>query len=100
MCHEGVKDLITLYKPSRNLRSSDKCLLAKPFKSLKFGHKSFHYSAPVVWNFTYQGKFVQLLNFDGLSGQEDLGVAVGESGCKGKRGAEQDNGERRGVGGV
>ena len=45
-----LKDLITLYKPSRNLRSSDKCLLAKPFKSLKFGHKSFHYSAPVVWN--------------------------------------------------
>ena len=45
-----LKDLVTVYKPSRNLRSSDKCLLAKPFKSLKFGHKSFHYSAPVVWN--------------------------------------------------
>ena len=45
-----LKDLITLYKPLRNLRSSDKCLLAKPFKSLKFGHKSFHYSAPVVCN--------------------------------------------------
>ena len=45
-----LKELITVYKPTRSLRSSDKCLLAKPFKKLKFGHKSFHYSAPFVWN--------------------------------------------------
>ena len=46
-----LKDLITIYKPTRNLRSSaDKFLLAKPFKNLKFGHKSFHFSAPTVWN--------------------------------------------------
>ena len=45
-----LKDLITVYKPTRSLRSSNKYLLSKPFKNLKFGHKSFHFSAPYVWN--------------------------------------------------
>ena len=45
-----LKDLITPYKPSRSLKSSDKCRMARPFKKLKFGHKYFHYSAPFVWN--------------------------------------------------
>ena len=46
-----LKDLISVYKPSRSLRSADKFLLAKPFKKLKtFGQKSFHFSAPTVWN--------------------------------------------------
>ena len=45
-----LKDLISVYTPTRSLRSADKCLLVKPFKNLKFGHKSFHFSAPFVWN--------------------------------------------------
>ena len=47
-----LKDLICVYTPSRELRSSsDKFLLSKPFKKLDtFGKKSFHYAAPDVWN--------------------------------------------------
>ena len=46
-----LKDLITPYTPSRNLRSGSQYLLEKPFKKLKtFGKKSFHYAAPEVWN--------------------------------------------------
>ena len=46
-----LKDLISVYKPSRSLRSADKFLLVKPFKKLKtFGQRSFHFSAPTVWN--------------------------------------------------
>lgn len=45
-----LKELVTLYSPSRTLRSSDKFLLDKPLKKLTFGQKSFHYSAPDVWN--------------------------------------------------
>ena len=46
-----LKDLISIYNPPRALRSSDKFLLVKPFKKLKtFGQRSFHFSAPTVWN--------------------------------------------------
>ena len=46
-----LKDLISVYTPSRSLRSADKFLLVKPFKNLKtFGQRSFHFSAPTVWN--------------------------------------------------
>ena len=46
-----LKELITPYTPSRNLRSGSQYLLEKPFKKLKtFGKKSFHYAAPEVWN--------------------------------------------------
>ena len=44
-------DIIELYKPSRNLRSSDKHLL-KVFKTkfVTLGGKSFYHAAPIVWN--------------------------------------------------
>ena len=46
-----LKELISTYTPSRNLRSSNQYLLTKPFKKLNtFGKKSFHYAAPEVWN--------------------------------------------------
>ena len=46
-----LKEFISIYSPSRSLRSADKFLLEKPFKNLKtFGHRSFHFSAPQVWN--------------------------------------------------
>ena len=47
-----LKELITIYTPSRTLRSSaDKFLLVKPLKNLiTFGQKSFNYAAPDVWN--------------------------------------------------
>ena len=46
-----LKELISIYKPSRTLRSSDKLLLDTPYKKLTtFGQRSFAYSAPKVWN--------------------------------------------------
>ena len=46
-----LKDLISVYTPSRTLRSSDKFLLVKPtVKLATFGEKSFYFSAPDVWN--------------------------------------------------
>ena len=46
-----LKELITIYKPPRSLRSADQFLLNKPFKKLStFGQKCFHYAAPEVWN--------------------------------------------------
>ena len=46
-----IKDLISIYTPSRALRSSDSCLLNKPVMKLHtFGDKSFSYAAPEVWN--------------------------------------------------
>ena len=46
-----LKDLISIYTPSRTLRSSDKFLLFKPtVKLATFGEKSFYFSAPDVWN--------------------------------------------------
>ena len=43
-------DLLTLHKPSRNLRSSDLHLLTVPFVKTAFGRRSFSYAAPVIWN--------------------------------------------------
>ena len=46
-----VKELISIYTPSRTLRSSDAYLLNKPVMKLHtFGDKSFCYAAPEVWN--------------------------------------------------
>ena len=46
-----LKELISIYSPSRNLRSSEQFLLVTPIKKLvTFGEKSFHFAAPEVWN--------------------------------------------------
>ena len=46
-----LKDLISVYTPTRTLRSSDKFILFKPtVKLATFGEKSFYFSAPDVWN--------------------------------------------------
>ena len=46
-----LKELITVYTPTRTLRSADKCLLVKPKMNLvTFGQKSFYHAAPEVWN--------------------------------------------------
>ena len=46
-----LKELITIYKPPRSLRSADQFLLNKPFKRLStFGQKCFNFVAPEVWN--------------------------------------------------
>ena len=47
-----LKELICVYTPSRQLRSScDKFLLSKPrMKLATFGQRSFYYAAPNVWN--------------------------------------------------
>lgn len=46
-----LKDLISIYVRNRTLRSSQKNLLVKPLPNLKiFGHRSFEYAAPGVWN--------------------------------------------------
>ena len=45
-----LKELITVYTPSRTLRSADKNFLVKPKMNLvTFGQKSFFYAAPEVW---------------------------------------------------
>ena len=43
-------DLITLYNPERDLRSSDKNLLTVPFIKSAQGRRSFSFAAPTVWN--------------------------------------------------
>ena len=47
-----LSDLLQLYTPSRDLRSSaDARLLRRPFARTKsFGERAFCYQAPVVWN--------------------------------------------------
>ena len=46
-----LKELITVYTPSRTLRSADQNFLVKPKMNLvTFGQKSFFYAAPEVWN--------------------------------------------------
>jgi len=45
-----LSDLISPYKPSRNLRSSDANLLAVPFIRTELGKRSFSFAAPTVWN--------------------------------------------------
>ena len=43
-------DLVSLYTPSRALRSSDKCLLDVPATKTKYSNRSFSAMAPVLWN--------------------------------------------------
>ena len=46
-----IKEMINIYTPSRNLRSSDDSnILIKPKTSLKIGERSFLFSAPHYWN--------------------------------------------------
>ena len=46
-----LSSLLTVYQPSRSLRSSSEKLLKVPKVSLKsFGQRSFQYQAPVIWN--------------------------------------------------
>jgi hypothetical protein len=45
-----LADLISFYKPSRTLRSSDSLLLAVPDIRTAMGRRSFSYAAPTVWN--------------------------------------------------
>ena len=46
-----VCDMIQPYQPTRALRSADANLLAVPQVRLKtFGHRSFHYASPHLWN--------------------------------------------------
>ena len=45
-----LADLISFYKPTRTLRSSDSLLLAVPDIRTAMGRRSFSYAAPTVWN--------------------------------------------------
>lgn len=46
-----LKELISIYEPSRNLRSMNKHLLTVPRTKLKnFGQRSFLFNAPSTWN--------------------------------------------------
>ena len=46
-----VCDMIQPYQPTRALMSADTNLLAVPRVRLKtFGHRSFHYASPHLWN--------------------------------------------------
>jgi len=46
-----IKDLISMYQPSRMLRSSNQNLLSVPkFRLKSFGGRSFSISAPTLWN--------------------------------------------------
>ena len=46
-----LQDLINMYTPSRSLRSSSMSLLLSPSVSTKsYGHRSFQFSAALLWN--------------------------------------------------
>ena len=45
-----LAELLTPYKPSRNLRSSDKNLLLIPLVKNKQAEGSFSFAAPTIWN--------------------------------------------------
>ena len=46
-----IKELISVYKPNRNLRSSSQVLLsAQSFNLKSYGHRSFSVAAPELWN--------------------------------------------------
>ena len=50
-CPEYIKELLKIYVPTRNLRSSeDRSILIKPKIPRKIGEKSFLFSAPNFWN--------------------------------------------------
>ena len=47
----NLSSTLVIYQPSRSLRSSHEKLLKVPRKNLKaFGHCSFSYQVPTVWN--------------------------------------------------
>ena len=51
MAPQYLVDLLSIYKPSRPLRSADKCLLSVPRSTLKsYGDKCFTVAAPKEWN--------------------------------------------------
>ena len=45
-----IKDLLQVYKPCRQLRSSDDNLLSVPRVNLQFGERAFSVAAPKFWN--------------------------------------------------
>jgi hypothetical protein len=45
-----LSDLLTLYQPSRALRSSSALALVVPRTRLTYGSRAFSYSGPTVWN--------------------------------------------------
>jgi hypothetical protein len=46
-----LQDLVTLYVPSRQLRSANDISLVKPkTRTVKYGGRSFKYAAPHLWN--------------------------------------------------
>ncbi len=45
-----LKNLLTLYQPSRSLRSADLMQLTVPDTKTKLGDKSFSVAAPYLWN--------------------------------------------------
>ena len=46
-----LSSLLSLYKPSRSLRSQDKHLLVVPkSRTVQYGNRSFANTAPVAWN--------------------------------------------------
>ena len=53
--HDGapiyIQELLRLYTPSRNLRSSNRNLLVKPYFNLNsYGKRAFSVAAPELWN--------------------------------------------------
>ena len=45
-----LADLVSFYKPSRSLRSSNSLLLVVPDIRTAMGRRSFTYAAPTIWN--------------------------------------------------
>ena len=46
-----IQELLQLYTPNRNLRSSNKTLSVKPFFNLNsYGKRAFSVAAPELWN--------------------------------------------------
>lgn len=45
-----LNNLVKPYQPTRQLRSSDSCLLSVPNRRKKYGMRSFSFSAPTIWN--------------------------------------------------
>ena len=46
-----LEEMISVHKPTRILRSADKCLLSIPTAKLKtYGDRAFAVSAPTLWN--------------------------------------------------
>ena len=63
-----IQELLQLCTPSRNLRSSNRNLLVKPYFNLNsYGKRAFSVAAPELWNFKRQLKtffLCELMNRD------------------------------------